>query len=324
MAEMDLSSLSGLGEQALQMMDSGGDAPAGANLESAQVPPASPVATPSTPTVETTPPATSGQAEELLSFDFGNGRVEQLTKEQVRQKLKDAEAGSMLMKDYTQKTQALATSKRDVEAMAAELQRRAMILQQAQLQLQQGQNPQTVYQQPFAPQQQPVVPQPVLDPTAPMTVAQAAQLAQSFEQRLQMQEQQILQQARGAFEDRLEVANYSEQINNTLGEVFKEHPVLKVEPELEDVLRYRVAQTKPETVEQAQAAFRTIAKEMATKLGSVYAQQQQQREIQKANLTTGGIVPPGGAAPQPQAPSYKTPKGDLDWNKLREAALQIG
>jgi hypothetical protein len=163
-----------------------------------------------------------------------------------------------------------------------------------------------------------------------MTQGQAMQLAQALSERVQQIEsgigtraEAVRKEAEQYVEDRLAVANYAESINQTLDGAYKQYPVLKALPEIEDILRYRVAQSQPESIEQTREAFQAAAKELAQSLGAVYAAQQQQQVVQRQALTTQGIEPPGGAVPQPPQESYRQADGKLDWKKMREAALLI-
>jgi hypothetical protein len=176
--------------------------------------------------------------------------------------------------------------------------------------------------------------QPQFDPSQPMTIGQAQQMAQAIAQQMdavrqgsvgniQQMQQSMEQAADRIVSDKLQVANYAETINSTLNEIWNDHPVLKVTPENEDILRYRVAQLQPATVEEAKVAFKTIAREMATGIESTFSARLQQQQAQRATLAATGTEPPGGVAPQIQAPSFKDNKGALDWNKLKEAALGI-
>ena len=317
MAELDFSGITNAGTEALKELTS---------VTTETSVPSTPEVTVShpAPSIQTPAigePATSGQpqvtGEQAFSVDFGNGRIEQLTQAQIAQKLIEAEANGLRQKDYTVKTQEVAAQRREVEAMAQELQRRALYLQQQSQQFQQP-NPQM---QGFPPQQVPTPP--TIDYDAPMTVAQAAQIVGTLQQQMQVQRQEILTEAEQKFADRQEVERFSASINNTLGTIYETHPVLKAEPELEDVLRYRVAQLKPATLEEAQQMFQSEAKKLVGSIEGSLATQRAAVEAQKARLTTGGIVPPGGSAPQPQKPNFMTPKGDLDWKALAEAAKSV-
>lgn len=323
---MDLNiDFNALGKQAEAMINEGTTPPSGQPDGSvAAAPVVVPSGQPTTPTVPaSTVPATPGQTvspaqEKMFELSVSPGKVEKLTEAQIR----EAYFNGLRQQDYTKKTQELARQRQELEAQLQQLQQ----TQQSRTVLPATATP---TQAPAAvPSQQPVVPN--IDPAAQMTVGQGMQLAQAIAEQLQQirqgQNPQQLQQsiaevAQKIVENRLEVAKYAEQFNSALSEVYGEQPVLKVIPEIEDVLRFRVAQRQPGSIEDAKAALKTIAAEIAGTFSQHVAEQNKQQVIQKQQLVANGIEPPGGAVPQPQQDSYKTKDNKLDWNKLRDAAL---
>ncbi len=241
----------------------------------------------------------SGQpvAEPTFQVDLGNGRVESLTQSQ----LKEAYLNGLRQADYTKKTQ---------EA--------AQLRQQAEQVLSHYNNPQNILTaaQRLLAQQQPQAPQQPIDPNKPITVGEMQQVMSAMNQ----QYQQLGQQAQAYVEDRLAVANYAENINSELGKIYDKYPSLKALPEYEDVLRYRVAQSQPASLEEAVQRFNTIAAEMHTKIGGVFTQQQQQQAAAKQQFVQSGAEGPGGAAPAQQAPKYTDNRGRVDWTRLGNAA----
>jgi hypothetical protein len=163
-----------------------------------------------------------------------------------------------------------------------------------------------------------------------MTIGQAQQMAQVIANQFQAIQQQqagnistIDARAKEIVNDQMQVASYAESINSTLGELYTAQPILKTIPEFEDVLRYRVAQLQPNDIQEAQQAFQQIGAQMAKAVEDSFNSRNQQQLVQRQNLVNQGIEPPGGAAPQPQAPSFKNDKGQLDWNKLKAAAVSL-
>lgn len=273
-----------------------------------------------TPAITGTPTPAEAKIYEL---NLGNGRVEKLTEEQLR----DAYQNGLRQSDYTRKTQELARHRAEVEG----------IIQQVQAQQQQYQaevnyarqllnNPQMLIAtaQQYIQAQQPQTP---LDPNSPVTVAQTQQMAQGIAQRLQAIEQGMVQritdtqhQAEQYVQRQMEVAKYSESINGTLSKLYTDQPILKAVPEFEDVLRFRVAQLQPQSIEETIQAFQTVGKELAGQVAQNFNNAQQVQVAQRATLSAQGIEPPGGAAPQPTQQSY-TKNGKIDWNSLQNAAL---
>ncbi len=311
-----------IGAQAKEMIDSSNS---GATITSQEplAPPVPSAATTQLQPQSTTPPISGSVApsiespanEKLFELDLGNGKVEKLTETQ----LKDAYSNGLRQQDYTRKTQELSRQRAEVEAVYGQLQAIQRELQQRQ----------QVPQQQFQPQyQQPQVP---LDPSQPMTIGQAQLLAQALAARVDEVEQGVGQRTTAAqqaaqsyVEDRLAVMNYSEAINGTLGEIYQSSPVLKALPEIEDIIRFRVAQLEPESLEQTQAAFKSVAAELARNIESPFVARQQQQVAQRQALTTNGIEPPGGAVPQAPQTDYRNKDGrGLDWDRLRNAALDL-
>jgi hypothetical protein len=312
-----------LGQQAHTMLAS--DAAAAATPSPAPVAPASPspaptaaavgsVTPPITPAPAPTDPALQGgqSAEATYQVDLGNGKVETLTLTQLR----ELHANGLRQQDYTRKTQEVARQRQEVETVYQQLRQAEQELQWAR---QVRTNPQLLMQE--AQRLIQLQPAPV-DPNKPLTVGDLGQTIQQLQAQLQQTAQQAQTQAQQYVEDRLQVANYAESINKTLNDVYTAHPVLKVHPEYEDVMRFRVAQLQPQSLEEANAAFKSVAREMATAIDAHYASRQQQAIQQRQQLAATGTEAPGGApAPQP-TPDFR--KGsDLDWNKLAQAALAI-
>ena len=323
MPDIDFASL---GAQAAGMIDSSNAAAAsGATVESVQAPADTsalgtqpnpqptgvqqPAGGEQTPSLQ---PNAGGQpqqqtVEPTFDVDFGNGRVEKLTQSQIR----ELHSNGLRQADYTRKTQELAQQRQLVEQAAQRVQ---LQLQQAEALRQLQSNPELANK--ILEQQRQAA-----DPNRPVTLAEL----QAFQQNLTQREQTLQQTAQSYVEDRLQVANFAESINATLNEIYRELPALQKVGELEDVMRYKVAQLKPNNLEEAQQAFKQVAKDLATQLGispSVNRQQQQQQVNQQLSAT--GTQPPGGTAPGQQKPSfYNKGKRDIDWSRLAEAARQV-
>lgn len=333
MADLDNFDFGKLGAQALDMAnaDTGVQAPVVAQ----PVAPASPSVSDAnvvSPPAPAQTPATPVQPvnEPVFEVQLGNGKVEKFTQSQLAQRIAEADADRLRQADYTRKTQELARQRQEQENVIAQAIKQQNELNQYRQFLS---NPQV--QQLLQRQQQPtaVVQQPQFDPSQAMTMGQGQSLATAVSNeiaqiRQQMQNpsitpQQIQQVAQEIVEDRMQVANYGTSISQTLNEIWQEHPILAVTPENEDILRYKVAQMQPASLEEAQQAFKTIATEMATKITATFREKQQQQVATKAQLASGGIEPPGGAAPQPAPTSFKDAKGGLDWKLLSQAAMGI-
>lgn len=251
----------------------------------------------------------------LVTVDLGNGTVKQLTQAEVV----EAYRSGLRQSDYTQKTQDIARQREEVQTLVQNLQQQQEAVRVAQYLLT---NPQAMLQEAqrrLGSQQPPQV----VDPSTPMTQGQAQQqlqaLVQGFEHRLQG----IEQGAQQYVENRLQVADFAEAINQTMGTVYTEHPVLKTVPEMEDVIRYRVAQLKPANLAEAQQAFKSISAEIASTIGNIYVQRQQEQNAQVAQLAQSSPVVPSGAPVQPTPKSYNLPNQKLDWKTLAQDALSL-
>ncbi len=269
--------------------------------------------TPTAPAIAPVTPATPGsitsQAEQkIFELQLGN-KVEKLTEAQI----KDAYFNGLRQEDYTKKTQ-------DVARQRAEL---AEAVEQFKRQ-QQAAIPQQVAQ-PVPSQVAPSVPS--FDPEAPMTMGQAMQLAQAVQQRMAQIEsgspQQLEKITNQIVHDRLEVMKFTEAINSEIGSILTDQPILKTIPEIEHVIRFRVAQREPQTLDETRAAFRLVASEIAGQFDQQIQTRTQHNTIQRQQLTAGGIEPPGGTVPMPSAPSYRTNDNKLDWTKLAAAAVEL-
>jgi hypothetical protein len=316
--EFDFSSISQQVSEYLTKGDSGapsGDAPSAPASDSGQSAP-----DPS--------PAQGGQPSEaksapdpVVEVDFGDGRVEKLTPKQIKE-------GYLRQQDYTKKTQELATQRKQAEQVFGEYQKLAQERQEVISLLQ---NPQALM---YLAQQQLAASQGSnFDPNAPASLGQAQELAQAqtaqlaqyvqqLEHAMDERDQQTKAEAAQLVKDQLEYVEYSKSITNTLDKVWETHPVLKAVPEIEDVIRFRVAQMQPQTIEETLQAFEKVGEQVAKQLGEKFSEVNKAQSIAKQKLVNQGIEPPGGSGlPASQPQSYRDPKTNtLDWNRLSDAA----
>jgi hypothetical protein len=142
--DLDSFDFSKLGQEAVKLAETTSSGQAAANI----APPVANVGAPATqpPNVQTqqpTVPATAGQpvagdpTDPLIDVDFGNGRVEKLTRSQITAKLAEADANGLRQADYTRKTQELARQRQEVMNAQQELEQYRLIRS----------NPQALYQQ---------------------------------------------------------------------------------------------------------------------------------------------------------------------------------
>jgi hypothetical protein len=252
--------------------------------------------------------------------DFGNGHVEKLTRSQIV----ELKQNGLRQADYTRKTQELAQQRQQADQALQMQQQYEMQLAQARAILS---NPHLMRQEA---DRQLAAQQPI-DPNQPLTMAHAQQLTQRIGQVLQNAENQAIerahtieQNAQRYVEDRIITANYGEAINATLAQVKAANPILSTIPELEDVIRYRVAQLEPASIEEAQQHFQTIGGEIARGLQAQAEARFQQQVATRATLAATATEPAGGGAPQPSPIKFNLPTGKIDWNALKDAAKQMG
>lgn len=268
--------------------------------------------------VQSAPPTTPTGS--VVEVDFGDGRVEKLTPQQIRD-------GFLRQQDYTKKTQEVAAARRQAEQVLAQSQQFEQEKQQIKELLS---NPQALM---YLAQQHLAAQQPGFDPNAPASLGQAAQLAemqsaqlaaqlQQMEHEVQQVKQDVRMAAAEEVKERLEVARYTEQINGTLSKAFEKNPILKALPETEDVIRFRVAQLKPQTIEETVQAFERVSEEVAKAQIEHFDSLNKQQAIAKQKLVHGGIEPPGGAAaPAPGPTSFRdAATNTVDWKRLAASA----
>lgn len=321
--EFDFSSISQQVAEHLSKADSGTSpdpAPAGSAGASGQ-----PAPTPA-PDAGGQPDASSASSakpapDATVEVDFGDGRVEKLTPKQIKD-------GYLRQQDYTKKTQELATQRKQAEAVLGEYQK---LSQERQEVISLLQNPQALM---YLAQQQLAASQgPNFDPNAPASLGQAAELAQAqtaqlaqyvqqLEKAMDQRDQATRVEAAQMVKDQLEFVEYSKSITGTLNKVWETHPVLKAVPEIEDVIRFRVAQLQPQSIEDTLQAFESVGADVAKQLGEKFSEVNKAQAIAKQKLATGGIEPPGGSGlPASQPQSYRDPKtNSVDWNRLSDAA----
>jgi len=268
-----------------------------------------------------TPQATEAKSDTLIEVTLPDGTTQKLPVDELKK-------GYMRQADYTRKRQAEAQAQQQfqqqVQLVLQEAARRQQMMEQF---LSDRAALERYIQQQFPNQPQ----QPEFDPTEIATVEQAQQVAQrqlaDFQEQLAVHLQQMqqafdqkVQTATQELEDRRETAAYATVINQHLAKIFQENPLLEAVDNIEDLLRWQVYQTKPQTIEQTLEAFSHAAKQQAEKLNARFNEVTKKQVVQKQKLLQNNIEPPGGSGVQPQPSSYKKSDGSIDWNKLAASA----
>lgn len=150
------------------------------------------------------------------------------------------------------------------------------------------------------------------DPNAQLTVQQAQQLMQSqFQQANQVNEQRLAQMAY-EIEVRNLASGYAREIDGTIQSLNAKHPVLADIDGFDQILRQKVAERQPQTLEETKRLFVEIGEAAAAKLEARYATQQKQAAVQNLALKKNGIEPPGGTTqPLPQSPKLRIGSNEL-------------
>jgi len=154
------------------------------------------------------------------------------------------------------------------------------------------------------------------------TVAQARALAQRelatvhqqlqhLQRQLQEYTQKEVATAKSEIQTTQQANEYAQEVSSTLSNVFTKHPILGAVENMEDVLRFKVAQADPATIEEAKDLFVKFAEEQAERLTRQFTELNKSRVAAKEKLVTGGIEPPGGAGVTPQPRDYTLGSSDL-------------
>lgn len=239
--------------------------------------------------------------------------------------------------DYTRAKQELAEQAKAVQAMEQQI-----AAAQQQLQQVYGQDPLIAqaaqvaesYGVPFSQALQAVVQMqaqqsnqlPEMDANEIATVSQAQAIAEQRLAAMQQQMATLAEQMQGWTQQQIQAAKseiqtsqqsqaYASDINTTLGQIFEQNPILNAVEGMEDILRFKVYQADPATVEEAKDLFVRFAQEQAEKIQSQFTELTKSRIATKQKLATGGIEPPGGAGITPQPTNY-----DFGSKDLRNAA----
>ncbi len=252
--------------------------------------------------------------------------------------LKDVTAGFSRTSDYTRKMQAVADQRRAAETLNEQLTARQTEFQTQQTELQQLRafisNPQAL--QKFLQQTNPNLfqpsNQPVVDPNEIATVQQArdiaAEQAKQFQSHMAKLEQQFnasVAKSAQDIENRRETAVFSASLNSTVKDIFTANPLLTAIPLAEDLLRFQVAKLNPQSLQEAQEAFKTVAEGMMDDLQRKFTDQNKTKLAAAAKLTTARIEPPGGTGIQiqPTPASYDKEKNSMNWKGLHAQAKQM-
>ncbi len=171
------------------------------------------------------------------------------------------------------------------------------------------------------------------DPNADnlVTAGQARSIAEQQIQTLQQQIAQIQRGLQGWTQEQIQAAKaeietshqaqaYAQEVNATLSDIFTTNPVLKAVDGMEDLLRFKVYQADPATVEEAKDLFIRFAQEQVGKLNAQFTELNKGRQEAKQKLVSGGIEPPGGSGIVPQPADHKL--GSKELRNAAEAYLQ--
>jgi hypothetical protein len=150
---------------------------------------------------------------------------------------------------------------------------------------------------------------------AAQEVAQMQRQVATMQEQIQQWTQQQIEAAKSDIQTSHKSQGYATEINSTLSEIFQQNPILGAVENMEDILRFKVYQADPATVEEAKDLFVKFASEQAEKLTRQFNEINKSRVVAKEKLTTAGIEPPGGAGVTPVPQDLK-----FGSKELRDAA----
>lgn len=277
----------------------------------------------------TTPNAATGQPpveEPTVEIELPDGK-RTLTVKEIRD-------GYLRQQDYTRKTQEVAEMRRQAEQVYRAYQQMAQEREQLQEFFSNEENVLKLVAQQYGPQamqrlmnmlagqQQ----QPEIRPDSPATVEQAVRIAdmkaRQLEQKIAQLEQQFgknVDERVQQFREEQETMEYKKVIDPVVSKIFEDNPVLSAVDGMEEVIRYKVFRMNPQTVQEAVAAFQSVAKEQVEKLNQKYVELNKQQAVKRQKLVSGGTEPPGGQAPMPEPRTFR--KGnDVDWKGISKQA----
>lgn len=252
-----------------------------------------------------TPPMDEG-----IDVEIAPGKTERFTKAQ----LADFYKGHLRQDDYTRKTQELSAQRKQFEQALPQIERLYQE-HQAMAQLIEDKDKLSQYvQKRWAQGQEPTSGDVKALQANEQKIASLMQHIQRLEQNMQTQGQQFVTQTR----QEIETAQLSEKVDAHLQGIFKEMPALSAIDNVEDILRFKVFNRNPQTLDDAKAFFSEEAKALAGKIAKAFVPAQSQSA---GAATARGIEPPGGAgSAPPQKPSYKGKDGRVDFSKVGDAA----
>ncbi len=321
-----------VGAQAIASMEQTPAAPVGSGqvpATPATPPPAAAVsgnADPAQAVVTDPNPGVPASPDKVYTIEFPDGKTEQVTAAQ----LKEWRDGGLRLADYTRKTTEVARQREEIDRLMPQLQSMQEDLKVVQAL---KQNPELIVSlaQRYVAEQQANGqlpggdPRGGFDPNAPVTAGQIAHMVQAMAERMQQIEQGSADNINRVVQDRLQVQSFAQTVDRTIADVFAKHPILSAIPENEDIIRYRVAQMRPQTLEEAVQRFQEVGEVLANDLLAKAGVAQQTQHNQQIHQRILGTEPPRVGAVPPLAtttqPGDYVKNGQLDWAKLRGAAL---
>lgn len=283
--------------------------------------------------VTNTETATQAQLAQLQDTDLVTVPV---NGQDVTMPWSEARSGIMRQADYTRKTQAFQQERTSFEAersgYATDREHKAALVglltdEQKMVEFLQAKYPHLLQGAQAAAQQAAGV----ADPDDIATVGQVEQATKAYTasvsqmvEELKADLQKEVANVSRTIEDNQATAKLSNEINSTVSALFKEHPYInKVIPNATDMLRYQVSLMQPQTAAEAVEAFKTVFGGWVENYNDAVQASNKTSVIAKHKLSQNNIQPPGGATVQPQPASFKGADGKVDWNKVRQNALNM-
>lgn len=293
--------------------------PAAVEIAAATIPPAA--ADPADPPAPVAPPAT---ADDLKTYKITVDGVDLEVTEA------DLKSGHMRHRDYTQKTQALATERARVQAQEqsyaardAEYQRQLTAIDSF---LRDQAAVDAYRQRAFGSS---AIPVPQIDPSRPLNIQDVADIArynaeqvrlaaaQDLDTRLAEQRAEVESSRRAVQVEKLEGA-----IDTHIDALLEQYPILKKLGDRDDVSEELIgmaAKFNPTSLDEARLRLKEAAERKVANIRSIAADEKKSSAIDAARLARQSPEPPGGKA----APTAPTKKITLD-HKDRASRIEAG
>lgn len=254
--------------------------------------------------------------------------------EQVQMPWKDARGGVMRQAKFTKEMTALRRQQEQFQAQQSQIARIQQehaalrtVLQDKNLlrQVLEKSHPDLL-----AKQQEVAAQAAQVDPDDIATVGQLQKMQSDYNKLVQTITQQVRTELGAAkqaiaqeLEDDAATAKLATDINSTIKTLFDENPFIpEINPDAEQLLRWKVSQLNPTTPEETLEAFKTVVGGWVEKYNAQLEKANKQQVLNKQKLVQTNIQPPGGSAVQQTPVDTKSlvKDGKIDWKAVNAQA----